>query len=85
MIHNRVYIFHRVLSDPYSDIFYTKSVRRKLSVCCKTFGFFKAIVTILLRYNNKGVPDSMQRKRLDHQSKISQSMSLIQLARFLIG
>ena len=38
-IHNWVYIFHRVLSDPYFEECQTK----KLLVCCKMFAFFKAI------------------------------------------
>ena len=29
MIHNRIYIFHRVLSDPYSDVFYSEECQAK--------------------------------------------------------
>ena len=45
-IHNRVYIFHRVLSDHYSDVLY---------ICCKIFAFFKAIFKFkkLLNYKKE--------------------------------
>ena len=43
-IDNWVYIFHRVLSDPYSDVLWSEEGRtNRLLVCCKMFAFFKAI------------------------------------------
>ena len=43
-IHNWVYIFHRVLSDPDSDVLCSEECQaKKLLVCCKMFAFFKAI------------------------------------------
>ena len=42
-IHNWVNVFHRVLSDPYSDVLCSKECQtKKLLVCCKMFAFFKA-------------------------------------------
>ena len=44
-IHNWVYIFHRVLSDPFSDVLCSEECQtKKLLVCCKMFAFFKAIL-----------------------------------------
>ena len=37
-------IFHRVLSDPYSDVYALRSVRSELLACCRMFPFFKAIL-----------------------------------------
>ena len=43
-IHNWVYIFHRVLSNPDSDVLCSEEYQtKKLFVCCKMFAFFKAI------------------------------------------
>ena len=43
-IHNWVYIFHHVLSDPYSDVLCSEECQKqKLLVCCKMFPFFEAI------------------------------------------
>ena len=43
-IHNWGYIFHRLLSDPYSDDLYSEECQMKrLLVCCEMFAFFKAI------------------------------------------
>ena len=39
--------FHRVLSDPYSDVLCSEECQtKKLLVCCKTFAFFKAILNV---------------------------------------
>ena len=49
IIYNWVYIFHRVLSDPYSDVLCSEECQtRKLLVCCKMFAFFKAIFNICI-------------------------------------
>ena len=44
-IHNWVYIFHRVISDTYSDVLYCEECQTKklLVACCEMFAFFKAI------------------------------------------
>ena len=43
-IHNWVYIFHHVFSDPYSDVLCSEECQtKKLLVCCTMFAFFKAI------------------------------------------
>ena len=53
-IHNWVYIFHRVLSDPYSDVLCLKECQpTKLSVCCQIFASFKAIFKFCTAKNCK--------------------------------
>ena len=44
-IHNWKYIFHRVLSDPYSDVLCSEECQTKklLAVCCKMFAFLNGI------------------------------------------
>ena len=42
-----MYIFHRVLSDPYSDVLCSEECQtKKILVYCKMFAFFKAILII---------------------------------------
>ena len=41
--------FHRVLSDPYSDVLCSEECQtKKLLVYCKMFAFFKAILKLLV-------------------------------------
>ena len=45
-IHNWVYIFHRVLSDPYPGVLFSEECQtKKLLVCCKMFAFSKPFLT----------------------------------------
>ena len=45
LFYNWVYIFHLVLSEPYSDVLNFKECQAKqLLVCCEIFVFFKAIL-----------------------------------------
>ena len=50
-IYNLAYIFHRVLSDPYSDILRSKECHTKKLLAnmlyCKMFDFFKAIFNFI--------------------------------------
>ena len=49
-----LYIFYRVLSNPYSEVLCSEECqKKKLLACCEMFVFFKAIYNLLIIYTRR--------------------------------